>query len=108
MKNRYFLALASALVLPGAYAITRWFLIDGYSKGKKMDEMESLYTAVLPFFQSSFAIQRLILLILASAGLYFVLMNHTLIRDSFLRRTWRRGVLILALLEIFFLLFAMM
>lgn len=108
MKNRSFLPVSTALVIPGAYAITRWFMIDAASKGREMSEMEALYTSVLPFFQSSFAYQKLVLLALASAGLYLILQNRTLVRDSFLRRSWRRLVLIMALLEIFFLLFAMM
>lgn len=108
MKNRSYLPFSTVLVLPGAYAITRWFMIDATSKGKEMSEMEALYTSVLPFFQSSFVYQKLVLLALASAGLYFILRNRTLVRDSLLRRSWRRLVLIAALLEIFFLLFAMM
>lgn len=108
MKNKSFLPLSTVLVLPGVYAITRWFMIDATSKGKEMSEMEALYTSVLPFFQYSFAYQKLVLLALASAALYFILQNRTLVRDSFLRRSWRRLVLVLALLEIFFLLFAMM
>lgn len=108
MKNRDFLALSAVLVSPGAYGITSWFLIDAHSKGKKMSEMEGLYAHVLPVFQSSFATQRWILLGLALAALYFVLRNRTLIRDSFLRRIFRKTIMLVALLEGFFLLFSMM
>jgi hypothetical protein len=108
MKNRDFLALSALLVSPGAYAITSWFLIDAQSKGKKMSEMEELYSHVLPVFQSSFAAQRWILLGLALAALYFVLRNRTLIRDSFLRRLFRKTIMLVAMLEVFFLLFSMM
>lgn len=108
MKNRDFLALSAVLVSPGAFAIANWFVIDAHSKGKKMSEMESLYSHVLPVFQSSFATQRWILLGLALAALYFVLRNRTLIRDSFLRRLFRKTILLVAMLEAFFLLFSMM
>jgi hypothetical protein len=108
MKNRDFLALSALLVSPGAYAITSWFLIDAQSKGKKMSEIEGLYAHVLPVFQSSFATQRWILLGLALTALYFVLRNRTLIRDSFWRRLFRKTIMLVAMLEAFFLLFSMM
>lgn len=108
MKNRDFLAVSAVLVSPGAYAIINWFLIDAHSKGKKMSEMESLYAHVLPVFQSSFAAQRWILLGMALVALYFVLRNRTLIRDSFLRRVFRKTIMVVAILEAFFLLFSMM
>lgn len=108
MKNRDFLALSAVLVSPGAYAITSWFLIDAQSKGKKMSEMEGLYAHVLPVLQSSFTTQRWILLGMALIALYFVLRNRTLIRDSMLRRVFRKTIMVLAMLEAFFLLFSMM
>lgn len=108
MKNRDFLAVSAILVSPGAYAISSWFLIDAHSKGKKMSEMEGLYADVLPVFRSSFATQRWILLALAFTALYFVLRNRTLIRDSFLRRLLRKTILLVAMVEAFFLLFSMM
>ncbi|HEY1018265.1 MAG TPA: hypothetical protein VGE25_04670 [Sediminibacterium sp.] len=108
MKNRDFLALSAVLVSPGAYAISSWFLVDAQSKGKEMSEMEGLYAHVLPVFQSSFATQRWILLVLALTALYFVLRNRTLIRDSFWRRLFRKTIMLVAMLEAFFLLFSMM
>lgn len=98
--------VAFLFLLPGAYAISNWFLLDARNEDKSLTEMGELYTKVLPL--SGFTFKQQIYLLLAFALLAFMIAARNTHNPSGVWLVFRTLLIILASAEMMMLGFSLM